>query len=425
MKILLFIIKLFLCVNLFAGSICNEGDILFVNINSDAPKGFSFVSTIDLDAGSKLFFTDDAWLDSINAFRGGEGILTFTASSLIKKGSIISYSDENSDFSKNGSFSLSTSGDNIIVYQVINNDTTFINGIGFGKKQNWMFNSSSATSTSDIPCNNYNKINVLQLGTNDNYILTDSLFTINSIDDLKTILMKSANFIGNNDAGTVLPNKEFKFSNTLSNSDYIFPKLLNSFFCSSVYIEELEFDTDSVEIFKDSMMTIRYLENDIINQTCNVYVKHKELSLTAAVKISIDSIPSLSIEKITDNVLFCNSTCTNIEWYEKESDMKVSSGQHFITNQSGKYYVKLESDNGCIFESDDIEVSLKDENSVFIKNVFKDELDVIEIFKVNGIFEVKYNYLTLEELNKILDSGIYLLKITNNNVTKSQIHFIP
>ena len=56
----------------------STGDILFVCFNA-ANEAFGFVATTDIPAGEIIFFTDEEWDDSIDAFGTGERDITWTA----------------------------------------------------------------------------------------------------------------------------------------------------------------------------------------------------------------------------------------------------------------------------------------------------------------------------------------------------------
>ena len=59
-------------------TVLSTGDILFVCFNADN-EAFGFVALIDIPAGEVIFFTDEEWDDSIDAFGTGEGDVTWTA----------------------------------------------------------------------------------------------------------------------------------------------------------------------------------------------------------------------------------------------------------------------------------------------------------------------------------------------------------
>ncbi|NER78778.1 MAG: hypothetical protein F6K42_04210 [Leptolyngbya sp. SIO1D8] len=102
----------------------NPGDIAFVQYNADGTDDFAFVVLVNILAGEEILFTDNGWLADNSGFRSGEGILTWTApAGGIVAGTVVTITNDSTPtvsvgtVSESGSFSLSTSGDQIIAYQ--------------------------------------------------------------------------------------------------------------------------------------------------------------------------------------------------------------------------------------------------------------------------------------------------------------------
>lgn len=94
----------------------SAGDIAIIGANTTNPDDFAFVLLRDISMGTVINFTDNGWLAS-GAFRTGEGIKAFTAAGSISAGNVIVYST-NSNFSQvSGTFSLATTGDQVIAFQ--------------------------------------------------------------------------------------------------------------------------------------------------------------------------------------------------------------------------------------------------------------------------------------------------------------------
>lgn len=152
---------------IYAQTILSPGDLVVVTVNSDDPKSFDFIPLVDLEEGTVIDFTDDAWIDSTASFRGGEGVLTYTAPNPVSAGTVISYSgsDENGYVETDKDFTPSPSGDNILVYQGDKSDPNFIYGIGWAKGNVWEYTGDS-TNESNIPPGLSEEANtILSLGT--------------------------------------------------------------------------------------------------------------------------------------------------------------------------------------------------------------------------------------------------------------------
>lgn len=115
---------------LFAGMMCtcyaspdpttlSPGDIAITGYNFTNPDEFSFVTFVNLSAGTVIYFTDCGW-KSDNTFRKGEGLITYTVpAGGIEKGITITYPTD-AGFTVqgvDGFFGFSTSGDQIIAFQ--------------------------------------------------------------------------------------------------------------------------------------------------------------------------------------------------------------------------------------------------------------------------------------------------------------------
>lgn len=169
MKKAIYLFILFLNIqNIESQTILNPGDIMFVNINSTSPDNFDFVLLVDVEAGTIIKFTDNAWTGG-DSLRTNEGILTWTSSSSITKGTIISYSGlVNSEWETSGQFAISNNGETILAFQGSTTNPSFIFGIGWGKANNWHY--SGTNNDSEIP-NSLSIPNhtIVQLGVDNNY----------------------------------------------------------------------------------------------------------------------------------------------------------------------------------------------------------------------------------------------------------------
>ena len=97
------------------------GQLVITGVNSTSSPTtgldeFSFAPLVDLAPGTQIQFTDNGWQSS-GSFRLNEGIATYTAPTLIPKGTLISFGRAQSNFNISGPFDLSVDGDQLLVYQ--------------------------------------------------------------------------------------------------------------------------------------------------------------------------------------------------------------------------------------------------------------------------------------------------------------------
>jgi len=98
----------------------NRGAVALIGFNSDAPKSLQILSLSTLSNGANFYVTDNGYLGT-SGFRTGEGTLKFTATSDIAPGTTLNWIDGDSsssfgDWSEDGSFVLSASGDQLYMY---------------------------------------------------------------------------------------------------------------------------------------------------------------------------------------------------------------------------------------------------------------------------------------------------------------------
>ena len=91
------------------------GDIAVIAAGSDDPDSFQLLALADIQPGSSIYLTDNAYTGY--RLRDNEGTLRFQVKNLISAGSIIVYENGSPEWEVvGGAFSLSASGDTIIVY---------------------------------------------------------------------------------------------------------------------------------------------------------------------------------------------------------------------------------------------------------------------------------------------------------------------
>lgn len=150
----------------YSQTILSPGDLAMIGANCDNPDDFAFLLLVDVDAGSVIKFTDQGWL-AAGSFRGGEGILTFTTATYLNAGTVVVYSENQSDFSSSGSFSLSSTGDQILVYQGDELSPQFIYGLNMEGAAVWQADATS-TNNSALPAGLNNGLSAVALQEFDN-----------------------------------------------------------------------------------------------------------------------------------------------------------------------------------------------------------------------------------------------------------------
>lgn len=157
-----------------AQTILYPGDLAFTSVNADGSKSFSFFFLRDVEAGTVLHFTDNAWISDIGEYRDTEGVMTYTAPAFVEAGEIVvcPVNNDSEHFTESGSFNPSGSGDNIIAFQGSLADPFFIAGIGWARGASvWEYDEVSANSRSDVPWGlSFEEGTVVSLGTGDNYV---------------------------------------------------------------------------------------------------------------------------------------------------------------------------------------------------------------------------------------------------------------
>jgi hypothetical protein len=122
------------------------GDIAVIGYRTDN-HNFAIVCLKEIPIGTKIRFTDNGWLVN-DTFRTGEGILYWTTTSLCELGMIKTIVPLTLD--PNTDFKLSTSGDQIFIYQELtSNKPNFIFGLNTYDNI-WQLTAESPT-TSRLP----------------------------------------------------------------------------------------------------------------------------------------------------------------------------------------------------------------------------------------------------------------------------------
>lgn len=182
------------------------GDISFTGVTTDTPDTFSFVNWVEIPVDAQFSFTD-------NAFDGtslsvNESILVWrnNTGSVIPAGTVVfvdcSLATASTDLGTvvSGSLNqLSTSGDNLFIYEGIATSPNFIYGLS---QSAWITSGTSNTNNSYLP----EVLNVpngnIVIGTLDNYEYTGIRSSEIAIVNYKNLVSNAANWTGNN---TIFP----------------------------------------------------------------------------------------------------------------------------------------------------------------------------------------------------------------------------
>ncbi|MEA3337188.1 MAG: hypothetical protein U9R25_14880 [Chloroflexota bacterium] len=106
----------------------SAGDIAIVGANFDNPDEFAFMLLENVSAGTEIKFTDRGWT-AAGSFRPGEGVIIWTASFNRQAGEVVLFTDPPSgEFGEEGSFALSSTGDQILAYMGPDDAALFLYG---------------------------------------------------------------------------------------------------------------------------------------------------------------------------------------------------------------------------------------------------------------------------------------------------------
>ena len=107
------------------------GDIAVIAAGSDDPDAFQLVALADVQSGTEIYVTDNAYTGY--KLRDNEGTVKYKAEEVISAGSIITYTHGSPEWTAvGGSFSLSASGDTILVYCIGDEpDITFLSALSY------------------------------------------------------------------------------------------------------------------------------------------------------------------------------------------------------------------------------------------------------------------------------------------------------
>ena len=134
-KLYSIVLILFASFTLLAQTTLAPGDIVVTSLISDDNDRHEFIPLVDLEAGTVIYFTESGWNATTGDWRNGdttEGVLAYTAPDVVAAGTVISFEEDASnngtvilpadgsvvvDSNLGNSWALSTSGDQITVFQ--------------------------------------------------------------------------------------------------------------------------------------------------------------------------------------------------------------------------------------------------------------------------------------------------------------------
>ncbi|WP_020534777.1 T9SS type A sorting domain-containing protein [Lewinella cohaerens] len=116
MKIFHTTIFFFFCISVIAQTSLSQGDIAIIGMDT-GDESFMFISFIDLDANTEIYFTDEEF--GLISASSGEGTILYTAPNAITAGTVITFTGLSGGFSSttDGNIALANGGDGLIAYQ--------------------------------------------------------------------------------------------------------------------------------------------------------------------------------------------------------------------------------------------------------------------------------------------------------------------
>jgi uncharacterized repeat protein (TIGR01451 family) len=122
------------------GTVLQPGDIAIIGFNADNPDAYVFVLLRDVAASTAITFTDNGWT-AAGAFRATEGTAIWTASTALSAGTVVS--------GPIGTMLFSTAGDQILAYQGLDSNPSFVYALN-SEAASWQADSTSS-NTSALP----------------------------------------------------------------------------------------------------------------------------------------------------------------------------------------------------------------------------------------------------------------------------------
>ena len=93
-----------------------EGDVAVIGYNANIPRSLALLLLQEMRAGATFSMTDDAFQGSGNGFRTTEGVVTFTASAALPRGTVLFWNATATGWTRDSKFLPSTGGDNVVLF---------------------------------------------------------------------------------------------------------------------------------------------------------------------------------------------------------------------------------------------------------------------------------------------------------------------
>jgi hypothetical protein len=187
----------------------DSGSMMVTQVNSANPDLVALVVLTNITAGggTSLYMTDNAWTGDAQGFRSNEGTLRRSFGTDIVAGTILTFPGAGWE-SVQGSFSLSASGDTILLYCQTETELVHISGLSFAG--DWLPSgldpSAYGTGNSALPVNTP----AVTLDHADNYRYTGT--RTGSMSSLQSSISSSSNWESSNGGGFALDDTPFKLS---------------------------------------------------------------------------------------------------------------------------------------------------------------------------------------------------------------------
>lgn len=193
----------------------HAGDVAIVGLNADTPDTIALVALADLPSGTKVLVTDNGWTGS--SWRDTEGVLLYTVGTEgVPAGTVLTWTEGASGLAAGGSwsmlggsFSLSVSGDSVIVYQQCEgmSEPNFLFGIIY-TSGGWTQSGGELTSASSVaPAPLTSADLALTLPHKDNYVYSGSISGSRS--ELQAQIMQADSWTGDDGATMTMPSGTF------------------------------------------------------------------------------------------------------------------------------------------------------------------------------------------------------------------------
>lgn len=176
----------------FSQTTLSAGDIAVLAYNFDNSDQIVFVPLVDLESGTQIKFTDNGWNGT--ALTTSEGTYSWTASTPIAKGTIISVLPT--------SVAFSTSGDQIFVYQGLSTAPNFIFGLS---SRPWVTGSISST-TSRKPSALTNGTTAIAFSSEVDNGYFNQVNTSGTKDEILTLICNTSKWTRSNNRYSSFPN---------------------------------------------------------------------------------------------------------------------------------------------------------------------------------------------------------------------------